>query len=118
MRHDVPMLAAEELSAVVVEAHAVLAFAGLDGQPHRSRIKRKIASESHRFCSRLVWIRYVTGVAIDQPVNAVVQSPGQTSEDAFGIKCPGAISPTGENYFFFICHAVIIGVFEIKQVRR
>ena len=118
MRHDVAMLAAEELSSVVVEAHAVLAFARLDGQRHRSRIESKIASERHRFCTRIAWIRYVTGVAIDQPVNAVVQSPGQTSENALGIKCPGAISPTGENYFFFIGHAVIIGVFEIKQVRR
>src|SRR5206468_12534568 len=39
MRHDVAMLATEELSSLVVEAHAVLAFARLDGQRHRPRIE-------------------------------------------------------------------------------
>src|SRR5437016_3600707 len=38
MRHDVPMLAAEKLPALVVESHAVLPFARLDVEDHGTRI--------------------------------------------------------------------------------
>jgi hypothetical protein len=118
MRHEVAMLAAEELSSVVVETHAVLAFACLDGQRHCARIESEVASESHGFGGRIVWLRYVTRVAIDQPVNAVVESPGQAPEDALGINRPGAISPACKNHFLFIGDAVVVRVLEIEQVRH
>ena len=117
MRHDVPMLAAKKLPPLVVESHAVLSFAGLDGHPHGTGIKGEIASESHRFLRRSIGIHYVTGVAIDQTMNPIVESPRQASKHAFRLQCASAASPTGENHFLFVRHTVTVGVLQEEQVR-
>src|SRR6185503_20739272 len=72
----------------------------------------------HGFGSGVVGIRYVTGIAVDQTMNPVVQSPSQTPEHALGIKCAGAIAPAGENHLLFIGHPVVIRVLEKEQVRN
>ena len=116
--HDVSVLPAKELSSVVVVAHAVLPFARLCHERHRPRIERKIAPERDRFRGWIIRIGDHPGEAVDEPVNLIVEPPGQTAEHPFGIERPGAISPAGQDHPLFIRHAVIVGVLVKKQIRN
>src|SRR5881394_4053247 len=112
---DVPR---EKLPAIVVEAHAVLPFARLDHERHRPRIERKIAPERDRFRGRIIRIGDHAGEAIDEPVNLIVEPPGQTAKHTFGIERSGAISPAGQYHPLFIGHSVIVGVLVKQQIRN
>src|SRR6185436_4440566 len=63
-------------------------------------------------------IRDVARIAIDEAMNSIVETPGETAEDAFGIKSTGAISPAGEDHLLLIGNAVAIGILVKEQIRR
>ena len=118
MRHDVPMLPGEKLPSIIVEAHAVLPFARLDHERQGPWIERKIAAERDRFRGRIIRIGDHSGEAIDEPVNLIIEPPGQIAKHAFGIERPGAISPASQDHPLFIRHAVIVGVLVKIQIRN
>src|SRR5439155_9670599 len=117
MRHDMSVLPAEELSSVVVEAHAVLPFACLGNQRHRPRIESKITPERDGLCGGISGIGNDAGIAIDQAVNSIIEAPSQTSEYALGINGAGSVSPAGENDLLLIGHTVVVDVLVEDQIR-
>src|SRR6266581_3067892 len=117
LSHDVSVLPAKELSSVVVEAHAVLPFAGLDNQPHGPGIESKITPERDGFCGGIPGIGDDPGVPVYQAVNLVVEAPSQTAEHPLGIKGAGAVSPAGEDDLLLIGNAVVVGVLIVEQIR-
>ena len=115
-RLQMAAVAAGELAAVIVKAHAVLRCAVFRAQLECARVKRKIAAiQRHRFARRILHAAaHIRGAAM----NAIIQPPPKAVEHRLHIQPAAAGAKALQHRAVYIRLTVTGGVLEKQNFRR
>src|SRR5262245_5335326 len=113
-------IAADVSAATIIKTHSILSPARFGAHLHCFRIEIKITSpQFNRFGIGLIAWDYPSAVAGCLSMNPIVQAPYKTVDQRLDIKFISfTCSESCKDDFAKICFAIVVGIFEIKNIGR